>query len=92
MSDQLPEASFLNFLSGLGSQGLMQLGAIPNPQTGERQLNLPFARYTVDLIRVLRDKSEGNRSAEEDEYLRTMITELEARLAQVEAEESASGG
>ena len=80
MSDELPEASFLNFLSGLGSQALMQFGEIPNPISGQREANPPYAAYTVQLLRILRDKTEGNRSAEEDEYLQRMLTDLEQRL------------
>lgn len=77
----VPQASFLNFLSGLGTQGLMQVGAIPNPLTGERAANPEFAKYTVELLGVLRDKTTGNRTPEEDQHLATMISDLSARLA-----------
>ncbi|MDA3960632.1 MAG: DUF1844 domain-containing protein [Planctomycetota bacterium] len=82
MSNELPEATFINFLSGLGSQALMQFGEIPNPHTGQREANLGFAAYTVQLLKILKEKTEGNRSAEEDSYLDTMLGDLEARLAQ----------
>ena len=81
--DQVPEATLLNFLSGLGSQGLMQLGALPNPLTGERSINLPYARYTVQLLTVLKAKTEGHRSAEEEQYLVTMLADLNDRLQKV---------
>ncbi len=80
MSNALPEASFLNFLSGLGSQALMQFGEIPNPATGEREANPAFARYTVDLLRILKEKSEGNRTKEESSYLEGMLADLAGRL------------
>ena len=76
----LPEASFLNFLHGLGNQALMQFGDATNPQTGAREQNLPFARYTVQLLEVLRDKTEGNRSDEESAYLEGILAEFTARL------------
>ncbi len=79
-ASQVPEATLLNFLSGLGSQGLMQLGALPNPLTGERSLNLPYARYTVQLLTVLKAKTEGHRSPEEEQYLVTMLADLSDRL------------
>jgi len=81
--DGLPEASFLNFLSGIAAQGLMQLGELPNPIDGERQVNLPHARYTIELLAVLRTKTEGNRDAEEESYLQSMISDLERRYAQL---------
>ena len=77
---QVPEASLLNFLSGLGSQGLMQVGALPNPLTGERSVNLAYARYTVQLLTVLKAKTAGNRSPEEEQYLVTMLADLSDRL------------
>lgn len=78
--NQVPEATLLNFLSGLGSQGLIQLGALPNPLTGERSMNLPYARYTVQLLTVLKAKTEGHRTPEEEQYLVTMLADLIDRL------------
>lgn len=76
----VPQATFLNFLSGLASQALMQFGEIPNPMSGERTANLAYARYTVQLLEVLRDKTQGNRTPEEDQYLSAMLDDLGKRL------------
>ncbi len=81
----VPEATFLNFLSGLGSQGLMQLGAMANPLTGERAVNVAYARYTVELLNVLKTKTTGQRSAEEEQYLTALLADLEGRLARAVA-------
>ncbi len=80
----VPEATFLNFLSGLATQGLMQLGAVANPLTGERTVNLAYARYTVELIRVLEAKTVGHRTPEEDQYLQALVSDLTGRLARAE--------
>jgi hypothetical protein len=79
----VPSATFLNFLSGLSAQALMQFGEIPNPLSGARTANVDYARYTVQLIEVLADKTKGNRSKEEEEYLATMLTDFRARLAKL---------
>ncbi len=76
----VPDATFLNFLSGLASQALMQFGEIPNPLSGARTANLPYARYTLQLVEVLAAKTAGNRTAEEDEYLTTLLADLRRRL------------
>ena len=81
----IPQATFLNFLSGLGSQGLMQVGALPNPLTGERSANPDYARYTVELLEVLKAKTEGHRSADEEQYLTTMLADLRERLTKLES-------
>jgi hypothetical protein len=76
-----PPATFLNFLSGLSAQVLMQFGEIPNPLTGTRTANIDYARYTVQLLEVLNEKTTGNRSREEEEYLQAMLTDFRRRLA-----------
>jgi hypothetical protein len=76
-----PQATFLNFLSGLSAQALMQFGEIPNPLTGSRSANLDYARYTLQLLEVLQAKTAGNRTPEEDEYLGAMIADFRRRLA-----------
>jgi len=77
---KVPEASFLNFLSGLSAQALMQFGDIPNPITGTRDVNPAYAKYTVELLRILEEKTKGNRSKEEDDYLLTMLKNFGAKL------------
>lgn len=91
MRDAVPEATFLNFLSGLGAQGLMQLGAMPNPLTGERGVNLAYARYTVELLNVLKAKTTGQRTTDEEQYLSGMLADLEGRLVRATAAEAAAG-
>ncbi len=90
--DAVPEASLLNFLSGLGAQGLMQLGAMANPMNGERGVNLPYARYTVQLLEVLKAKTEGNRTPEEQQYLAALLGDLTSRLAKAAADEVEGAG
>jgi len=85
-AEHLPEASFLNFLSGLASQAMMQFGEIPNPHSGRREANLPFAAYTVQLLHILKVKTAGNLDAEEANYLDGVLSDLDARL------ERAQGG
>jgi hypothetical protein len=78
----VPQATFANFLGGLASQALMQFGEIPNPLTGSRDRNLEYARYTVQLLEVLEQKTRGNRTPEEEQYLSGMLTDFRKRLGQ----------
>ncbi len=79
----VPTATFLNFLSGLGSQGLIQVGALANPLTGERSVQPDYARYTVELLEILAEKTDGRRTPDEDQYLRAMIADLRGHLAKL---------
>jgi hypothetical protein len=76
----VPQASFTNFLGGLASQALMQFGEIPNPLTGSRDRNLEYARYTVQLLEVLEQKTRGNRTPDEEQYLSGMLADFRKRL------------
>lgn len=71
----------MNFLSGLASQALMQFGEIPNPHTGEREANPAFAKYTVEILRILSEKTAGNLTEEEDSYLKAILTDFDKRIA-----------
>jgi len=80
----LPEPSLSFLFGGMYLQGLVALGLLPNPATDQPEKNLPLARHTVDILDVLREKTEGNRTPEETKEIDTILHEL--RLAVVAAE------
>lgn len=84
--------TFLTFLRGLANEALIQFGSIPHPLTGERAVNLPYAAATVEILGILLDKTEGRRTPEEDDYLRTVVKSLGERLAKARAGEPAGAG
>ncbi len=79
---EMPPADFLNFVSGMAAQILMQLGAIPNPIKGEKALDLAAARYSIDVLQMLADKTKGNLTDEEDKYMRTALHDLRMRFVE----------
>ncbi len=79
-----PQLTFLAFLQGLVIEAQVQLGVLPHPLTGERSVNLTYARATVHIVEMLRDKAQGNLTAEEEDYLRGAVMGLKNRLKQAE--------
>ncbi len=77
-----PEADFKVFVSGLYTQTLMALGQMENPSTGETQQSLPESSYLIDTLEVLRQKTRGNLTGEESEYLNSIIHDLQMRYVQ----------
>jgi hypothetical protein len=75
----LPEARFDLFLSGLAMEALIALGDIPHPSTKKQAANLPHAKYLVDLIGVLEEKTKGNLVAEEEQLLKDTLYQLRMR-------------
>lgn len=67
--------SFIDFLVGLASSALIHMGA-PHPETGERHKDLAQARQTLDLLSMLREKTKGNLTTEEDTFFGNLLTDL----------------
>jgi hypothetical protein len=61
------------------SSALIALGEAPDPATGERAQDLEQAREAIDLLLLLRDKTEGNRSPEESRLLEHLLYDLQMR-------------
>ncbi len=83
-SPKQPETSknFLSLVQSLGFQALMHLGEIPDPATQHRELNPEAAKEAIDLLVVLRDKTQGNLSKEEKEMLETLVAQLQIKFSQ----------
>lgn len=67
---------FLNFLEGLAQQALMQLGEMENPYTGQAEMDLQGARYTLELLATIQVKTKGNLSEGEAKALGTVLNDL----------------
>lgn len=61
-----PEVTFSSFIFSLSSSAFVGLGAIPDPNTGKVEKNLPLVKQTIDLLGMLRDKSRNNLTQEEE--------------------------
>jgi hypothetical protein len=72
----LPDASLASLLAMLSNQAMVALGLIRNPATGKAEIELTLARYFIDLIGVLEQKTKGNVDPDEaaalDETLHTL--------------------
>ena len=74
----------------LASSALVNLGEAADPETGERILDLDQAKEAIDLLALLRAKTEGNRTEPEGHLLEEMLYDLQLRF--VRAAKGAVGG
>ena len=74
-----PEADFYSFISGLGMQVLMFMGEIPDPVSKQKQKNLPQAKYIIDTLIMLGQKTKGNLTEEEGGLMEGIIHELQMK-------------
>ena len=73
-------ADFLSFISTLVMQTMMCLGEMVHPETGQAQTDLQQARYLVDVIQLLSDKTKGNLTPQEDAELQNILYELRVKF------------
>jgi hypothetical protein len=84
MQGQEKAIDFSTFLVGLASSALIHLGQAPNPETRAPARDLALARQTLDLLTLLKDKTRGNLSVDEERLFEGLLTDL--RLRYVEAQ------
>ena len=69
-------ASFVNFLSTLATNAAAALGAVPHPATGQRTLDLDSGKFWIDVLAMLREKTNGNLHAKEQRLLDSLLADL----------------
>ncbi len=75
----LPEISFINLIFSLSTSVLIQLGEIQDPVTQQLVKNLPLAKQTIDLIGMLKEKTKGNLTSDEEKMLENILYDLRIR-------------
>ena len=77
------ERSLAGLFMMLASSAVVALGHAPDPLTGQRQIDLVQAADAIDLLLLLREKTEGHRSDGESQMLEELIYDLQLRYVQV---------
>ncbi|MFQ5681440.1 MAG: DUF1844 domain-containing protein [Candidatus Omnitrophota bacterium] len=74
-----PEASFAFFLNTLAIQAAVFLGDIPNPANNQKEENIPQAKFIIDTLSMLKEKTTGNLSTDEESLLDNILYDLRGR-------------
>lgn len=72
---------FMALITSLASTCWMQLGKVPNPVSNKIERDIENAKFTIELLRTLKEKTQGNLSEEEEKLLISVITDLELNYA-----------
>ena len=90
------EANFDALLSSLATQTMFALGVIPQQGGGQVMVNLDQAKFTIDIMAMLREKTKGNLTPEEQAALDGTLAELQrlfvARVHQFEEQAMRQAG
>lgn len=71
---------FSQLVLGFSSAALHYMGEVPIQGRGGLTKNLALARQNIDILIMLRDKTQGNLSKEEGDLLHTLVADLQMKL------------
>jgi len=74
-----PELNFSTFVFSLGTSAMYHFGDFPDPVTKKAERNLEAAKQTIDILAILKDKTKGNLSEDEERLLESLLYELRMR-------------
>ena len=78
-----PSKLFMGFLAQMVQQGLMLMGAVENPYTGQREVDLEGAQQTIELLAVIQEKTKGNLAEQESRMLNEALREMQLHYVEV---------
>ena len=82
---------FIEFVMMQAQNAALFLGQIPNPKTGEGEVNLELAKMFIDQLAMIQEKTRGNLTNEETTVLRNTLSNLQMAYVEV-ARQAPKGG
>ena len=73
---QWPEPSLALLFTTMATQAMVAMGLVPHPASGKAELRVDEEKHFVDTLQMLQEKTEGNRTPEENSMLDNVLHEL----------------
>jgi|WetSurMetagenome_2_1015567.scaffolds.fasta_scaffold820564_2 hypothetical protein len=75
-TDEKNNALFVSLLMMFHSAAMQYLGKMKNPATDKIERNLEQAQAIIDMFDMLKEKTKGNLTPEEEKFLSNLAQEL----------------
>ncbi|MFA6349762.1 MAG: DUF1844 domain-containing protein [Candidatus Omnitrophota bacterium] len=75
------EPDFNFFVTTLAIQASVCLGILPNPATNKKEENIQQARFIIDTLAMLKEKTKNNLAPEEGKLIENILAELQLQYA-----------
>ena len=79
---QNPGTAFTDFVEPLIAQAYMSLGMLRNPYQPKPTVDAGAARQMIEILTMLKEKTAGNLTADEDDFLSAHLGELKLAFVQ----------
>ena len=77
VEEEIEDNPFIALMSSLVTQGLFALGLLATQESEEVYINMDQAKFIIDSLTALRDKTKGNLTNEEEGHLDEALAELQ---------------
>lgn len=74
------EATMSVLTMSLASSAAMSMGLSPDPQTGKQNIDLDMAKFNIDLLLCLQQKTKGNLTSEESHLIDAILQDLQMKF------------
>jgi hypothetical protein len=82
---------FIELVMMNAQQAALCLGQMAHPSTGKAEVNLDAAKMFIDHLEIIREKTRGNLSKDEEKILTSVLSELQLAFVQVSSGAGVSG-
>lgn len=87
----MPEQTmFTEFVMQIASSAFIYLGLVEHPATRQRQVDMMAAKETIDLLIMLREKTNGNLSRGEERFFDELLSDLKTQFVSMRRQPSGS--
>ncbi|MBN1553179.1 MAG: DUF1844 domain-containing protein [Phycisphaerae bacterium] len=80
---EIPPAGFVSLVNTIAMQTMMALGGVEDPETKKRYVDLGVAKYHIDTLAMLQEKTQGNLSDDEARLLDRALYDLRTGFVQI---------
>lgn len=77
------EATFSMLTMSIASSAAMSLGLVPNQQTNKTEVDKNMAKFNIDLLIMLKEKTKNNLSSDESKFLDSIISDLQLKFVEI---------
>lgn len=80
----IPKIDLTTFFLSISSAAFMGLGIVPPGADAQPKVDLELARQNIDLLELMREKTKGNRTPEEEHLLEQLLFETRMRFIETQ--------
>ena len=79
-NELLYEFGFSTFILSLSTSALVHLGELPDPFSNTKEVNLQLAKQTISIIEMLKEKTKGNLTKEEENLIDSVLYDVRLKF------------